>query len=457
MVSNKIERSTYTILIWLAGVCGLKKIIVTGGQPLHGEVLLQGSKNSVLPMMAAAVLHQGRTILHNCPDIADVRVMIEILQSIGVQTAWCGNTLTMDCQRISENQIDSRYAGKMRSSIVLLGSMLGRTGKVTIGLPGGCVIGKRPIDLHIFALQQMGVRIRENENWIAAEAAEGLSGNTIHFPKVSVGATENALLAAVKANGITYLHNSSAEPEIFHLCCFLKTMGAKIEGLGTHLLKIIGVKELKDIEYWVPADRIVAGTYLFGAAITRGKIALHNPPIHEMKAVLRVYEKMGGQWEYNSGKLMADASGIQNPITYLETEEYPGFPTDLQSILVAVLLTIPGISCIKETVFEQRFQVIQDFISMGAKIQMCGKEVRIAGGYPLYGTCVDAQELRGGAALVLAGLAAKGETVIQNAHYIERGYQNIGYDLQKLGAKVYAEEQVIYEKTSFKDTIDRKW
>ena len=435
----------------------MKNIIVTGGQALHGEVVLQGSKNSVLPMMAAAVLHQGSTILHNCPDIADVRVMIEILQSIGVNTKWCANSLTLDCQNILEKQIDECYAGKMRSSIVLLGSMLGRTGKVTIGLPGGCVIGKRPVDLHIFALQQMGVKIREDENWIAAEAAEKLHGNTIYFPKTSVGATENALLAAVKAEGITYLHNCSAEPEIFHLCCFLKLMGARIEGLGTHVLKITGVEQLKDIEYWVPADRIVAGTYLFGAAITRGNIILHNPPIHEMKAVLRVYEKMGGQWEYNSGKLMADASEVNHPIAYVETAEYPGFPTDLQSILVAVLLTIPGISCIKETVFEQRFQVIQDFISMGANIQMCGKEVRIAGGYPLYGTCVHARELRGGAALILAGLAACGITTIQNAHYIERGYQNIENDLQKLGAKIYAEEQVIYEKTSFEDTINRKW
>lgn len=414
----------------------MKKIIVTGKIPLSGNVEIQGSKNSVLPMMAAAVLHEGCTVLHNCPFITDVYVMIDILETLGVKTVWQGHSLVLNCQHIVDDQITEDFAGRMRSSIILLGSMLNRKKKIQIGMPGGCVIGERPIDLHIYALQKMGAQISITDHQIIAEASSGLYGTIIMFAKASVGATENALLAAVKAKGITYLHNCSMEPEIFHLCCFLKSMGAKISGLGTNNLIIEGVEQLHDTEYWVPADRIVAGTYLYGTAITRGNIILNNPPILEMGAILEVYEKMGGQWEYNGGKLMANARRIQYPISYLETSGYPGFPTDLQSILVAVLITIPGISCIKETIFEQRFQVIQELISMGAKIQITGNEVRIAGGYPLYGKCVNAQELRGGAALVLAGLAAEGTTIIENTHFVERGYQAIETDLRKLGAKI---------------------
>ena len=435
----------------------MKEIMVTGEIPLSGTVEIQGSKNSVLPMMAAALLHEGNTILHNCPYIADVYVMIAILESLGVKTMWQGHTLRLDCHCITNQRIIEKNAGRMRSSIILLGSMLNRERRIEIGMPGGCVIGKRPIDLHIYALQKMGASVNVMNHQIVAEAPMGLKGADITFTKASVGATENALLAAVKAKGVTYLHNCSIEPEIFHLCCFLKTMGANITGIGTSELRIEGVTGLHDIEYWVPADRIVAGTYLFGAAITRGSIILNHAPVLEMDAVLEVYEKMGGQWEYNGGKLMADASRIQNPISYIQTGGYPGFPTDLQSLLLAVLLTIPGISCMKETVFEQRFQVIQELISMGARIQMSGNEVRIAGGYPLYGKQVNAKELRGGAALVLAGLAAEGTTIIKNAHFIKRGYQAIEKDLKKLGAQIKVEEeQEIYEETSFENSADRK-
>lgn len=391
-------------------------------------------------MMAAALLHDGVTVLHGCPRIADVYAMEKILVSLGAKTQWNGHTLTLDCKKITGTGIGGRYAESMRSSVILMGSMLSRMKKVQIVYPGGCVIGKRPIDLHLRVFQAMGAVIEEKEEGLLASCPERMFGAQVEFPLSSVGATENGLLAAVKAKGVTTLKNCAAEPEIYHLCRFLQAMGAEIRGIGTRELQIRGVQALRNVEYTVPPDRIVAGTYLLAAAATRGNIELVRAPLEEMEAVLQVYEKMGGQWESNGGKLRADARNIRNPVSWIQTECYPGFPTDMQSILTAVLLTVPGESRIREQIFEDRYKIVPQLEKMGARIRVSGREAVIWGGYALHGARMEAQELRGGAALVVAGLAAQGKTVIRNSHFIERGYENIERDLSALGGRIYIKQ-----------------
>lgn len=391
-------------------------------------------------MMAAALLHDGITILHGCPRIADVYAMEKILVSLGAKTRWNGHTLSLDCRKITGTRIGGKYAESMRSSVILMGSMLSRMKKVQIVYPGGCVIGKRPIDLHLKVFQAMGAVIEEREEGLSASCPERMMAAEVEFPLSSVGATENGLLAAVKAKGITKLKNCAAEPEIFHLCRFLQAMGAEIRGIGTRELQIRGVQALRNVEYTVPADRIVAGTYLFAAAATRGKVEIIHAPVEEMEAVLKVYEKMGGQWESNGGKLRADAQNIRNPVPWLQTECYPGFPTDMQSILMAVLLTVPGESRIREQIFEDRYKIVPQLAKMGAQIRVSGRDARIRGECVLCGAPVEAEELRGGAALVVAGLAAEGTTVIRNSCFIERGYENIESDLSDLGGRIQIKE-----------------
>ncbi|NCC42761.1 MAG: UDP-N-acetylglucosamine 1-carboxyvinyltransferase, partial [Clostridia bacterium] len=318
------------------------EIWIEGGYPLSGEVTVQGSKNSVLPMMAAAVLHDGITILHGCPQIADVYAMENILKSLGVETSWEGHSLRLDCSCITGVMISREDAQSMRSSVILLGSMLARKGEIQIAHPGGCTIGARPIDLLLLVLESMGAKICQKDEVLMAVCEKRLQAAEVNFPLSSVGATENGVIAAVLSRGTTRLKNCATEPEIIHLCHFLQALGAEIGGIGTRELWIRGVTALRDAEYTIPPDRIVSGTYLYAAAITRGNIIISNPPLQEMTAVLQVYEKMGGQWESIGGKLRADAGNIKYPINDLSTECYPGFPTDMQSILMAVVLTIPG-------------------------------------------------------------------------------------------------------------------
>ena len=418
------------------------EIWIDGSIPLSGRVQIQGSKNAALPMMAAALLHDGVTVLHRCPRIADVYAMEKILISLGVKTSWEQHTLTLDCRKINGNEITGRYAQSMRSSVILMGSMLSRMHKVQIVYPGGCTIGKRPIDLHLKVFQSMGVKIEEEMGKLTASCGVRMQGTEIEFPFSSVGATENGLLAAVKAKGITRLKNCAMEPEIYHLCRFLQAMGAEIRGIGTRELEIRGVQVLRNVEFTVPADRIVAGTYLFAAAATRGSVELLGAPVEEMKTVLCIYEKMGGQWEIRSGTLRANAAGIRFPVEQVCTMPYPGFPTDMQSILMSVLLTVPGESRIEERIFEKRFQIVDELRKMGGRITVTGRQAVVCGGRKLTGTTVCARELRGGAALVVAGLSAQGESVVKHAEYIERGYERPDQLFGQLGAVIRIREQV---------------
>lgn len=414
---------------------GLKGIKVVGGIPLNGEVRIQGSKNAALPLMAAALLNKGTTILYGCPKIADVFVMEKILRLLGAKTVWRNHTLEINTEFVTKTQVDEEQGRKMRSSIILLGSLLGRFQEGAVPHPGGCIIGKRPIDLHLEALKKMGAEISEVQGQIFAKTT-GLKGCRIQFPFVSVGATQNAVLAAVLAEGITVLEGCSKEPEVCTLCNFLKKAGAKIEGIGTSKLTIIGVGKLHDVEFQVPRDRIAAGTYLCASAITRGKCVLLDAPVEEMEAVLWAYKKMGGQYTCNSGKLALYSFYADRPLKNLQTQVYPGFPTDLQSVFMAVLTVAKGESTITENIFEDRFKTVPQLQAMGAKIEMEGNTARILPGC-LKGTNVAASELRGGAALLIAGLAAQGETCVENCSYIERGYEDICRDLSMLGAKIF--------------------
>lgn len=416
----------------------IDEIIVTGGRPLNGTVKIQGSKNAALPMMAAALLSEGISVLRGCPRIADVFLMEKILRELGAVTWWQGHDLYMDCSQADGTVIPADFSGKMRSSVILLGAMLGRNHKASTGYPGGCVIGKRPVDLHIKVLRSLGAKIVENGTEIRASCGK-LKGAEIFFSKSSVGATEQGILAAVLAEGRTVLRGCACEPEIGWLCSYLNGMGAKIFFSEKNIICIEGVEYLRPGDGVIPPDRIVAGTYLLAAAATRGEIIIENPPLGEMDGILEVYRKMGGQYEWKSGKLIANGAGIQFSVPFLETEAYPGFPTDLQSPLLAVLATVPGISRIRENIFENRFKICSELTKMGAHIEVRGSEVKICGSR-LKGCRLRAEELRGGAALVIAALAADGESVIEGVPFIRRGYEDICRDLRYLQAEIYMED-----------------
>lgn len=413
----------------------MDSIIIHGGKRLDGTVRIQGSKNAVLPMMAASVLHDGVTVLEGCPRISDVCFMTEILKCLGAQTRWEGHTLFIDGSGIHASVIPAIYGVQMRSSVTLMGSLLGRMHRFEMPFPGGCVIGKRPVDLHIQVLRSLGAKVEEKDGVLRA-SCESLEGFCHVFKKKSVGATENAILAAVRARGKTRLSGCSVEPEIIWLCRFLEAIGVTIRGVGTENLMITGTARLKDAAFEVPADRIVAGTYLMAGAATRGQIILEHAPVDEMTSILDAYKKMGGQYEVSSGKLVADSRGVQKPLPYIETDVYPGLPTDLQSPLLAVLAGIPGSSHVRETVFEDRYKIVPQLNRMGASISVSGRDAFVEGKPGLHGEKVSARELRGGAALVIAALSAQGESQVLNRHYIERGYEDICKDIRSLGGEI---------------------
>lgn len=410
-------------------------IEIIGGRPLHGEVSVQGSKNGALPILAGAVLHKGITVLHNCPKILDVMYMIQILQELGCQVWWQESSLYIDASRLSASHVSAELGEKMRSSVILMGSLLGRVGEAWIPYPGGCVIGARPVDIHIDALQKMQVYVEESEGLLHVRT-EGIKGDRVRFKYPSVGATENIILAAVLGEGVTEIQGGAIEPEIIELCGFLNSKGAKIDITGDYLIRIEGVSELLDSEYKLMPDRIVAGTYLMAAVATRGCISLRNVPVGQLTEVLKILQQMGAWIEYDKAILKIDASRADIPVKILETMPYPGFPTDLQSPLMAALCLANGRSHIIESVFEARFKAAGQLNRMGARITIDGQEAIIDGVAALKGVQVIAPELRGGAALVIAGLAAEGQTQVLSSHFIDRGYEDISRDFRLLGADI---------------------
>lgn len=414
----------------------MDSIHIQGGVALQGKVRIQGSKNAALPVLAATLLTKETSCIYNCPKIADVHRMVSLLRSLGCSVKWMESGLCVNASGVCAGDMPQEAITGMRSSLCLLGALLGRCGEVVMEYPGGCVIGKRPIDLHIEALKCMGVTFREDAGKLHA-CSNGLHGGDITLSFPSVGATENIILAAVTAEGDTIIRGAAREPEITALCEYLEKCGAVIEGAGTSVLIIKGGRQLYGADYRVPADRIVAGTYLFACIGAGGSVLLESAPWEQMGAVIETAVRMGGQCIRVGEGIYVQAPGRPMAIGHLSTLPYPGFPTDLQSVVLAVLAAADGESIVEETIFENRFRVVVPLMRMGADICLADScTVCVKGTERLHGACVEANELRGGAALIVAGLMAEGETNITGCPYIYRGYENICKDLRELGARI---------------------
>lgn len=408
---------------------------IYGGKSLSGQTRIQGSKNASLPILAATLLIDGICEIENCPDISDVYHMLRLLESLGCQVTREKRILRIDTGRLAEHDMPADSVGVMRSSIMLLGALLARVGEVDMEYPGGCVIGKRPIDLHLQALRRMGVEITEAQEGFSARAAR-LKGAVHRLPFVSVGVTENLILAAALAEGETVIYPAAREPEIQALCHFLIHAGGNIQGVGTDRLIIRGVKKLHPVRFRVPADRIVAGTYLAACLCTGGSIFLEDAPCGHIEEVIACAEKLGAKLCPASDGLFVEGRADRALSEGLVTAVYPGFPTDLQSLFMVVMVLSGQEGWIQETVFENRFRIVPELVRMGAHIQVTGNRVYVHGGGHLQNTIVEAKELRGGAALVVAALAAEGTGIVTNRHFIDRGYEDITLSLRELGAAV---------------------
>ena len=409
---------------------------IIGGSRLRGEVRINGSKNAVLPMFAAMVLNGSQSILHNCPLIQDTFISIEILKHIGCHVKLEGNTVIVDSGPANCWSVPDDFTGRMRSSVLFMGGLLGRFGNAEISFPGGCKLGSRPIDMHTKALGAMGCAIKTGD--MLRCRTEKLKGTRISLDFPSVGATENIMLAAVLAEGETMILNAACEPEIVDLQGFLNCMGADISGAGSDTIVIRGLKELHSVEYRAMPDRIVAGTYLAAAAVTAGEVHLTEACPQDMIPVTSKLSEMGCQITEGPCTVTVKAPPKLQYIPKLETRPHPGFPTDLQAPFAVALALADGASVIEENVFNSRNGHIPELLRMSADIMEMqdGRIFVIRGVDKLKGAAVNATDLRCGAALILAGLAAEGETIVREGYHVERGYESIERDLKALGADI---------------------
>lgn len=411
-------------------------LIVRGGTPLYGSVRVSGAKNAGLVLMVAAIMAEGETILDNMPRIRDVEVMNLILNDLGIRTEWKGNnSLSIQSPAGSIKTKTSYELSRMlRASNLFLGALLGREKEAAISLPGGCDIGSRPMDLHLKGVQALGAEVEIEHGYIYA-VSRNPRGNNVYLDFPSVGATENIMMMAAKTPGHTVIENAAKEPEIVDLANFLNSMGARIRGAGTDVIKIEGVEELKPVRYAIIPDRIEAGTFMVAGAISGGEIVVENViPTHIYPVIAKLQEAGAAVKETEEGILVKAGKKIR-PVD-IKTLPYPGFPTDMQSQMMAMLCLAEGTSVIVENVFENRFQIVDELKRMGADIKVEGHTAVVKGVKKLYGTKVRATDLRAGAALILAGLAAEGETIIEEAVHIFRGYENIAQKLNNLGAEI---------------------
>ena len=412
----------------------MSSYIIEGGKKLQGETYVSGSKNAALPIMAATVLNKGISKLYNIPNIHDTQMMIEILKSLGCKVKKDANKVVIDSSNVNKFEIPENLMREMRSSVILAGAIIGRYKKSTFSYPGGCDIGSRPIDLHLKGFEKLGIKVEEHYGKINCNA-ENIEGTEINLEFPSVGATENIILASVLENGSTIIRNAAMEPEIVDLQNFLNRMGAKVRGAGSNIIKIEGVKQLKDVSYNIMPDRIEAGTLLCAAAITGGKIKLTKVNPDHIAPVLSKLEETGCKIDVKKDTIYLETNKRLRAVN-IRTMPYPGFPTDMQAIFASLLCITTGTSIIVENIFENRYKYTQELQRMGAKIKIEGKTAIIKGTRKLYGSKVKATDLRGGASLVLAGLVAKGETEVDDIKYILRGYENLDEKLNSLGAKV---------------------
>lgn len=412
----------------------MEKIIVEGGTCLKGTVRISGAKNAVLPILAASILSSEECIIYDVPSIKDVEVMQKVLLALGSQIERQGNTIRIRAKKISSCEVPENLMREMRASNLVLGALIGRTGKAKISYPGGCAIGSRPMDLHFKGLRALGVEIKEKHGFIYANAEE-IRGREIHLDFPSVGATENIMMAATLGKGTTIVRNPAREPEITDLQNFLNGLGAHIEGAGTEVIKITGVRELGGTEHTVIPDRIEAGTYMVGAAITGGDVTIENVICEHIEPVRAKLQEAGVQVIEMKNSLRVIGNGKIKPFD-IRTLPYPGFPTDMQPQIMALMSVARGTSIVSEGIFEGRLKHVDELRRMGANIKVEGRVAIINGVKKLTGAAVEATDLRAGPALILAGMVAEGLTEVHGVHHIDRGYERLEEKLNCLGAKI---------------------
>jgi len=416
------------------------KLVIEGNRKLSGHIRVHGAKNAILPILAGSLLNSGKSILYDCPCITDVDVSAKILNGLGVKTKREGETFLVDSSSMNDFEIADDLMREMRSSIVFLGAIIAKKQKARLSTPGGCELGPRPIDLHLKSLKQMGVSINEEHGFINCSAKD-LHGAKIYLDFPSVGATENIMLAAVLAKGETVIANAAKEPEIVDLQDFLNAMGAQVSGAGNNVICIRGVKKLHDVDYRIMPDRIVAATYLAAACITQSELEVTNVNPSHIESITSLLSDMGSELVIKDQSILHRPTGNITSIGTVRTMPYPGFPTDAQSPFMAVATLANGSSVFVENIFESRFKQVGELRRMGANIMVDGSVAVVRGVPKLMGANVSAMDLRGGAALILAALAADGVSEIAHIHYIDRGYESIEKSFSSLGAKIKRVEE----------------
>ena len=414
----------------------MDKLVITGQTPLKGEVTISGAKNAAVAILPATLLIDGICTIENIPNISDVKTLCSILEGLGAKITWnTPNEITIDTRNINETNASEELTRKFRASYYIIGSMLGRKGKISVGMPGGCKLGARPIDQHIKGFEALGAEVEVSQGKITATASK-LVGNSIYMDIVSVGATINVMLAAVLAEGTTIIDNAAKEPHIVDVANFLNTMGADIRGAGTDVIKINGVKKLTgNSTYSVVPDQIEAGTFMLAAVASQGDVLIKNCITKHLESITAKIIEIGGQVEDFGDSIRVWADKRPNK-AIIKTLPYPGFPTDMQPQMGVVLSIADGTSKIIESIWESRFQYTEELNKMGAKITAEGKTAFFEGVNKLYGSPVYSSDLRAGAALIIAGIVAEGTTEIYNLEHIDRGYENIEEKFRNLGAKI---------------------
>ena len=416
----------------------MDSILVTGGNALHGEIPIAGAKNACLTLMPATLLSEEPITLTNAPRLSDIKTMGALLESLGTEVTSMqdGKVLTMSSHSLDNLTADYDIVRKMRASILVLGPMLARAGQAVVSLPGGCAIGARPVDLHLKAMQALGAQIELRDGYVHAKAPKGLKGATIEFPFVSVGATENALLAATLAKGTTVLKQAAREPEIVDLAECLIAMGAQIDGHGTSTITIAGVDRLHGATHPVVTDRIELGTYMLAPAITGGEVECLGGKIELLAAFCEKLDEAGISVEQTQRGLKVKRTNADIKAINVTTEPFPGFPTDLQAQMMALLCTAKGTSVLEEKIFENRFMHAPELSRMGAQIEVNGGMATVTGVERLKGAPVMATDLRASVSLILAGLAAEGDTLVNRVYHLDRGYERVEEKLGNCGAKI---------------------
>jgi len=413
----------------------MDKFVITGGVALQGEIPVSGSKNSALPALAAALLTDEPVTLHHIPRVRDIRTMQRLLVDIGSQAEVDGETVRLRTPNIVCPEAPYELVKTMRASSLVLGPLVARSGRARVSLPGGCAIGARPINLHIFGLEQLGAHIHQEHGYIEAQAPDGLRGAVVHFDRITVTGTEDLMMAAVLARGETVLRNAAREPEVADLAELLTSMGARIEGAGSSTIRIQGVERLHAAEHTIIPDRIEAGTFLIAGAITGGDLTVSGCNPEHLAALVSKMQQAGVDvTQPDDSTLRVRGSKMRS--VDMTTEEYPGFATDLQAQYMALMTQAEGIAIVVETIFENRFMHAQELARMGANIRLDGKQAIVAGPRALTGAGVIASDLRASASLVLGALVARGETVIDRVYHIDRGYERIEAKLAQVGARI---------------------